>query len=154
VQAQQTNRAAAPGALDAGTSRRALVLVVDDDAAIRGTVADILELEDYAVTQAMHGEAALAALDELAERGAAPDAILLDMRMPVMDGWEFARRYHERSGAHAPIVVMTAARDAGQWGGEVGAAATLGKPFGLEELLAVVERLTSGNSGSRTARAA
>ena len=130
------------------------MLVVDDDAAIRGTVTDILELEDYAVAQAKHGEAALTALDELDERGTAPDAILLDMRMPVMDGWEFARRYHERSGAHAPIVVMTAARDAGQWGREVGAAATLGKPFGLEELLEVVERLTGGDGGSDTARAA
>lgn len=152
MQVEETSRGAAS---EAPGLRRPLVLVVDDDAAIRGTVADILELEDYAVAQAMHGEAALAVLDELAERGTAPpDAILLDMRMPVMDGWEFARRYQERPGPHAPIVVMTAARDAGQWGREVGAAATLGKPFGLEELLDVVERLTSGDGGSGAVRAA
>ena len=120
-------------------TRLPTLLVVDDDATIRGTVADILALEDYAVEQAANGEAALAALGERAGRGAPPpDAILLDMRMPVMDGWEFARRYRELPAPHAPIVVMTAARDANQWGKEVGAAAALEKPFGLQDLLDTV----------------
>jgi CheY-like chemotaxis protein len=122
-----------------------LVLVVDDDAAIRSTVCDILELEDFAVEHAANGEAALGVLAEREARGMPPpDAILLDMRMPVMDGWEFSRRYRAQPGPHAPIVVMTAARDANQWGREVGAAATLGKPFGLQDLLDSVAALVRG----------
>ncbi|HEU5317677.1 MAG TPA: response regulator [Chloroflexota bacterium] len=132
-----------------------LVLVVDDDAAIRSTVCDILELEDFAVEQAANGEAALQVLSERAARGAPPpDAILLDMRMPVMDGWEFSRRYRTLPGPHAPIVVMTAARDANQWGREVGASATLGKPFGLQDLLDTVTALVRAPNPANPAKAA
>ena len=63
--------------------------------------------------------------------------------MPVLNGWEFARRYRARPGPHAPIVCVTAAAGAAAVaarGAQVGAVASLGKPFDLEELLALVRR--------------
>jgi CheY-like chemotaxis protein len=114
------------------------ILVVDDDAPLRGLVVRLLTEEGYAVTEASDGGAALARVRE-----AAPGLILLDMRMPGMDGWEFARRYRTRPGPHAPLVCVTAAVDAAAVaarGAQVGAVASLGKPFDLEELLALVRR--------------
>jgi CheY-like chemotaxis protein len=110
------------------------ILVVDDDPAIAGTVCDLLSLEAYETAMAPHGKAALEAC---ARRE--PDAILLDMRMPVMDGWEFARRYRAASRDPAPIICMTAARDAAQWAAEIGADAHVAKPFDVDTLLAAVQ---------------
>ena len=83
------------------------ILVVEDDADLRFLIAESLTDEGYTVVTAPHGAAAL---DCVAR--ARPSAILLDMRMPVMDGWAFARAYRARPGPHAPIIVCTAARDA------------------------------------------
>jgi CheY-like chemotaxis protein len=110
------------------------VLVVDDDDSIRQVVVAALQDEGYAVLEAHHGAAAL---DRLARHRV--DLILLDMRMPVMNGWEFARAYGQRPGPHAPIITMTAATDAGRWGAEIGADTILGKPFDIDELLRAVE---------------
>ncbi|HET9315890.1 MAG TPA: response regulator [Vicinamibacteria bacterium] len=112
------------------------VLVVDDDAAIRQFIQMALEGSGYEVATAEDGEAALAAV-----RAAPPRIILLDMRMPVMDGWAFTRAYRETPPPHAPIVVLTAARDAGEYAGDVDADAFLAKPFNLRELLGLVNRL-------------
>lgn len=71
------------------------------------------------------------------------DVVLLDLKMPVMDGWEFARRYRE-SGATAPIVVLSAAQDAERHAREVGARQALTKPFDLDSLVAVVASMTEG----------
>jgi two-component system chemotaxis response regulator CheY len=73
-----------------------------------------------------------------------PDVILLDMRMPVMDGWAFAAAYRERPEPRAPIVVLTAARDAAQYAGEIQAAAFLAKPFELRSLRRVIAELLGG----------
>lgn len=73
-------------------------------------------------------------------RGGATGLVLLDMRMPVLDGWGFARALWERK-ITLPIVAMTAARDSHRWAMEIGAADHLAKPFDLLDLLAVVERL-------------
>lgn len=110
------------------------VLVVDDDPTIQATVADILDLEGCQVARADNGKEALALLERCR-----PDLILLDMRMPVMDGWAFARAVQER-GWHLPIVVMTAARDARRWATEIGATDYLDKPFDLDDLLTIVAR--------------
>lgn len=88
------------------------VLVVDDDQAIREMVTAILEDEGYPVRSADDGMEAIEAIDTL--RGEDPDCprvILLDMRMPELDGWGVARSCRER-GLSIAIVVMTAARDA------------------------------------------
>jgi CheY-like chemotaxis protein len=76
------------------------------------------------------------ALHLLAEQAA--DVILLDMRMPGTDGWSFAAQYVQQETTRAPIIVLTAARDAAQRAHEIGAAGYLAKPFDLEALLDVV----------------
>jgi len=111
------------------------ILVIDDDPAILATVADILKDEGYVVRTAANGMEGLAAIEQRR-----PALVLLDMRMPVLDGWGFVRALRER-GLELPLVVMTAAQDARRWAQEVGAPGFLAKPFDLVELLAVVEQL-------------
>jgi CheY-like chemotaxis protein len=112
------------------------ILVVDDDTAIREVVAEVLEDEGYAVAMASSGEEALAVVER-----AEPALVVLDMRMPIMNGWEFARELSVRSAGRIPILVMTAAVDAVQRAAEIGAAGTLSKPFDLDELVAMVNEL-------------
>lgn len=111
------------------------ILVIDDDQAIRTTVADVLEAEGYTVATAINGADGLTMLDRVN-----PALVLLDMRMPVLDGWGFARAIHER-GIQIPIVVLTAAHDAYRWAREINAADVVAKPFDLIDLLGAVERL-------------
>src|SRR5713101_2846824 len=115
------------------------VLVVDDDVSILDTVSAILSAEGYEVAAASGGEEALSLLREWH-----PTLVLLDMRMPVMDGWAVARSMRE-SGSKVPIVVMTAAENATRWADEIGASGQLPKPFALDELLRVVEEHGAGN---------
>ena len=119
----------------AGTGKR--VLVIDDDEPILEAIGLALADEGYEVDTAPHGAAAL----EIAGRRP-PHLILLDMRMPVMDGWQFVRAYRQRPGPHAPIVVVTAGTDADARAAAIGAQGALGKPFDLGALLAVVEHHT------------
>jgi two-component system chemotaxis response regulator CheY len=114
------------------------ILVVDDDPSILETVSDILDLEGYPVETAANGAEAL----RLAEH-TRPSLVLLDMRMPVLDGWGFARALRER-GMKLPILVMTAAQSARRWSEEIGAEGYLAKPFELFDLLDAVERLRRG----------
>jgi two-component system chemotaxis response regulator CheY len=114
------------------------ILVVEDDESLRRLLFWTLTEEGYSVMEASDGAVALARVHE-----AAPGLILLDMRMPVLDGWEFARRYRARPGPHAPIICVTAAVDAAEVaarGTQIGAVASLSKPFDLDELLALVRR--------------
>jgi two-component system chemotaxis response regulator CheY len=110
------------------------VLVVDDDPNIRETVCELLDLEGYRTAQAEDGAQALALLDTYPAR-----LILLDMRMPVMDGWTFARAAHAQ-GITTPIIVMTAAQDASAWAAEIQAQGVLAKPFELDDILHLVAR--------------
>jgi two-component system, chemotaxis family, chemotaxis protein CheY len=110
-----------------------LVLVVDDDASIRDMVSNILQFEGYAVATACNGLEALHVFEQTR-----PEVVLLDMRMPVLDGWGFARELRAR-GEEAHIVVMTAAQDAQRWADEVHAGGCLAKPFELEDLLSAVK---------------
>ena len=111
------------------------ILVVDDDPSILSTVADILEFEGYSVECASSGEQALEIVDQ-----SLPALVLLDMRMPTMDGWDFAREIEER-GIKLPIVVMTAAQNAKQWAQEINAQGYIAKPFDLADLLDEVQRV-------------
>ena len=109
------------------------ILIVDDDQEIREMIMYALADEGYDVLTADNGDAALGVLSERM-----PHLILLDMRMPVMDGWTFASTYRQRPPPHAPIVVMTAAIDAVQWSREVNAAGCIPKPFELSCLFDAV----------------
>jgi len=111
------------------------VLVVDDDQALREVIEWALVDEGFLVTVAENGAAALRVVEQTA-----PSAILLDMRMPVMDGWEFARSYRELAVPHAPVIVLTAAQDAAEWARQIDAADYLGKPFDMSELLDTLKR--------------
>ena len=115
------------------------ILVVDDDPAIRDVVADILEMSDYQVQTANNGAEALAQI-----RADQPAVVLLDLMMPVMDGWEFLRRCRDHSRcAQIPVAVMSAARDVAAAANELGAQAYLTKPFDMDAVLDVVSRLAS-----------
>jgi CheY-like chemotaxis protein len=68
--------------------------------------------------------------------------ILLDMKMPVMDGWAFAAQYEQQLAARVPVIALTAAQDAGRRAAEIGAVDYLAKPFDLEVLLNVIAEHT------------
>lgn len=106
------------------------VLVVEDDETILISIVTLLEDEGFAVVTANNGKEAIDWLGD-----GVPSVVLLDMKMPVMDGWAFAEIYRTRPGPKAPLVVMTAARDAKNWAADVGADDYIAKPFDLDYLL-------------------
>jgi CheY-like chemotaxis protein len=112
------------------------VLVIEDDPDMRGLLVLMLEDQGHHVLAASDGREGL----EVAER-LKPDLILLDMKMPVMDGWEFARRYRAEEDDPSPIVVMTAAEDPRTRAEEIGAAGWLGKPVELDVLYDTVKQI-------------
>jgi len=109
------------------------VLVVDDDASIRELLSTVLEDDGYEVVPAANGEDALAVCARWR-----PDVIVLDLMMPVMDGWTFAKRLRERDDI--PIVVLSAANDLERHAKSVGAIEVIGKPFDLDQLIPKVAR--------------
>lgn len=124
-----------PKATDENANKLPRVLVIDDDFSIRRLLNFVLEDEGYIVDSAVEGEAALERI-----RQQHPDLILLDMKMPGMDGWEFVRRYRELYDHQAPIMVFTAAQSAAERGAEVQAEDYIAKPFDLNDL---IDRVTS-----------
>ena len=112
-------------------------MIVDDDDAIRHVLSDALQDAGYAVATAMDGFDALDQIDQHP-----PDAILLDLMMPTMDGWSFLESFRGRSCADGiPVGLLSAApmllKTADAWGVQV----AIGKPFALEALIGQVERL-------------
>jgi CheY-like chemotaxis protein len=121
------------------------VLVVDDDPYIRDVVAQLLEGEGYRIEEATNGAEALGVVNDADRR---PNVILLDLMMPVMDGWEFARRLQEHvPPLNIPIVVLSAARLPSDRLTVLGAQAVLAKPFDVDELLEQVARVLGGPPG-------
>jgi len=118
----------------AGDGGHRRILVVEDDADLRASVAQTLQEEGYEVDVARNGRDALEALTR-----SAPDLVLLDLMMPVMSGWEFRERQrnHPQYG-HIPVVVMTATSTLEA--AAIDATDLLPKPLALEELLSVVRR--------------
>ena len=108
------------------------VLVAEDDPAIRSLVEDALTDAGYGVTAVADGQAAL---DSCRKR--VPDLILLDLSMPVLDGFEFLKR--RDSDCRAPVIVMSAAFRISQIGPEMHADGFIEKPFDLGRLIAIVE---------------
>jgi two-component system, OmpR family, response regulator MprA len=114
------------------------ILVVDDERAVRDALRRALELQGYEVDLAADGAEALARL----EANGHPDAVVLDILMPGIDGLEVCRRIR-RSGDSVPVLMLTARDAVGDRveGLDAGADDYLVKPFALEELLARVRAL-------------
>lgn len=110
--------------------------MVDDDPSIVEIVSEILRSEGHEVVSAENGADALRKVN-------GESLVLLDMRMPVLDGWGFARMFRA-AGKRVPIVVMTAAENARRWAEEIGADGYLSKPFEMDALIAAVEQHTRG----------
>ncbi|HEU6446247.1 MAG TPA: response regulator transcription factor [Gaiellaceae bacterium] len=124
------------------------ILVVDDDADIRGLVRELLERRGFAVLEAKNGRQALQQF-----YAARPDLVVLDVAMPEMDGWTTLERIRELSDV--PVVMLTArsAELEKTRGLRAGADDYVTKPFGRQELLARVEALLR-RAGSREVAAA
>ena len=132
--------------------RQAWVLLIDDDAALRTLLVLALGQAGYPAVAVPDGQAALELLAQ--QGGDQPDVILLDLHMPVLDGWGFAAGYRmlpTPQGQRAPIVVVSANADAEEAAARLGAVDVLVKPFDLEELLARVARYTDRATHSRAA---
>jgi len=125
---------------DAPSGQKRVVLVVDDDSAIRRVVRTVLEADNFEVVEAADGPAALLLLDAINGRG--PEAVVLDIMMPGIDGIEVCRRID-----HSRVkVVMLSARDDAETreqAAKAGCDAYLTKPFSEIELLDAVEKLAT-----------
>jgi CheY-like chemotaxis protein len=108
------------------------ILVVEDDVRALDALTDLLEASGYAVQKAQNGQEAL-----IQAKGQPPGMILLDLSMPVMDGWEFMRQQRlEPAIADIPVVVITALVSAVP----AGAKALVTKPINVNRLMALVEK--------------
>jgi CheY-like chemotaxis protein len=109
------------------------VLIVEDDADLRDMMAQLLSLEGFSAATVSNGRDAL----EYLRNGARPDVILLDLMMPVMDGWEFRRRQQaDPAMADVPVIVLSALDQSRAT--DVSANAFLKKPLDFDRLLALV----------------
>jgi CheY-like chemotaxis protein len=114
------------------------VLVVDDDALLRETLEEALSAKGYDVDAAGNGLEALTVLPAWC-----PDLIVLDLMMPIMDGWTFRAEQRQSGCADVPVLVLTAHWDAAAASRGIEAAEVVQKPFDLGQLLAAVERIVS-----------
>lgn len=111
------------------------VLVVEDDEGIREALVDLLGTEGFEVTSAVNGADALGKLRDVQRQH--PDVILLDLMMPVMDGWAFrAEQRNDPALSEIPVVVITASRQADV--ATLAPKAFLKKPIDFDELLRVI----------------
>jgi two-component system response regulator PrrA len=120
------------------------VLFVDDDHDLRKAVHMMLDLAGYEVRCVENGERALEAVAEKM-----PAVVLLDMLMPVMNGWQCAAELRARYGPDMPIVVVTAAEHARARAAQIGGVAdVLQKPFDMDDLLQIVARYLPGKAST------
>jgi DNA-binding response OmpR family regulator len=116
--------------------KRARVLVVDDDADIRGLVRELLERQGYEVADAANGRDALRAF-----YASPPDVVLLDVSMPELDGWQTLERIRDLSDVPVAMLTARAAELEKVRGLKAGADDYVTKPFGKQELLARIEAM-------------
>ena len=126
-----TNR---PHMTGGGATAVEYILVVEDDKDLRESLAEALELEVYATVCVENGQAALSHL----ATGARPCLILLDLMMPMMDGWTFRQEMlKDPSLASIPVIVMTAASAARA--AAVAAQVVIYKPLHMSRVMDVVQ---------------
>lgn len=121
-----------------------IVLVVDDNPAIRDMVSWALELDGYEPAEAAEGHEALAWMDNAAREGKYPNIILLDLAMPGMDGPTFLERLRSQwePSYPSPLIVVITAGIGGPDAESLGVEQVIVKPFHVRDLLDVVRRLT------------
>ncbi len=114
------------------------ILLVEDDLDIRIDLADLLRNEGYEVATAANGQEAL----DWLHRNQHADLILLDLRMPVMNGWDFrSRQLEEPDLVTIPVVLLSGAGDVARHAMALKTAGYLIKPLRLDSLLRLVARL-------------
>lgn len=113
------------------------ILIVEDDPDIRDTIAQILEGEGFSTVVADNGKRALEVLASTPE----VQLILLDLMMPVMDGWSFrAAQREDAKIADIPVVVISADGDLRRQAAQIGVDGYLRKPLGIDALLEIAAR--------------
>ena len=126
-----------------GEAKQPLVLVVDDDEAIREILCELLEDAGFTTVGARHGLEALGVLTTLP---AAPTFILLDLMMPIMDGWAFCRsRWKSRTLREIPVI-LTSAVDMSDSNRPTGIDAFLPKPIDAAQFARLAERMAGRRS--------
>lgn len=111
------------------------VLIVEDESYLCELIADVLQAEGHHTRTAANGREALDALQSYT-----PDLILLDLMMPIMDGWEVIGALRTNPElANIPVVIITAIYDLKRTQQETGAKAVLTKPFDIDQLAEVVK---------------
>lgn len=124
--------------MEAPEAQRWDVLIVDDDAAIRELLTQVLEDEGYMARSASHGGHAL---ELLRARRGKPKLILLDLMMPVMSGQDFrAEQQRDPAIADIPVVILSANRNIEARAEATNVDCYLAKPVDLDTLLEVLER--------------
>jgi CheY-like chemotaxis protein len=113
------------------------LLVVEDSVLASAGMVALLGHFGYMVTAAGNGRIA----EELLEAGPPPDAILLDMRLPEVDGWHFLEWLKDTPYRGIPVIVTTGTDLTPEWAAEHGCAGFLKKPFDEDDLLAELERV-------------
>jgi CheY-like chemotaxis protein len=118
----------------AQTNDSAKLLVVEDDEGARAALGDILDLEGYDVALSANGQEAL----EYLRSEPLPDLIILDLQMPVMNGWQFRREQtRDARFAMVPVIVITAFQSAG----DIDVTEIVHKPIDIQRLLAIIRQL-------------
>jgi CheY-like chemotaxis protein len=113
------------------------ILIVDDDADVREMLSQFFSIEGYSVATARNGKDALDTL----RQGADVDLILLDLMMPVMDGWQFrVEQQRDPKLAGIPVVVLSAVYNARERAGLLGAVDYMQKPVEFDKLIETAER--------------
>jgi CheY-like chemotaxis protein len=111
------------------------ILIVEDDADLREMMAQLLTLEGFRASAVANGREAL----EYLSQGGKPDVILLDLMMPVMDGWEFRRKQQaDKVLSKVPVIVLSALDQTRA--ADVSAVAFLKKPLDFDRLLELVRQ--------------
>ena len=125
------------------------ILVVDDDPDILQTLALCLSTEGYRILVASNGREALEVLEK--EK---PSVILLDLMMPVMDGWQFVAALDAKGKRDMPLLILSADRSVQGHAQKLKANGHLAKPFDLEDLLVKVAELVGRKNGGPVGRPA
>ena len=132
---QETLTFASQSSVLFSSDRTLPILVVDDTEDLRDSITTVLRLEGYPVVTAIHG---LDALDRVSR--AEHCLILLDIAMPIMNGYEFLRAYDRQLRPHSPVIILSAETDIQTQDLPSFVVDVLPKPFEISQLLSLVEK--------------